>query len=232
MPRAPATPVLLLAVLLPGVLLPAVHASAENQRYELDPVHTRILVAVGHAGFSQALGTVSGSTGTLEFDPADWSTARIEAMVPLARLDFGDEGWNKATLGRRLLRVQTYPEARFVSTAVTPRDARHATVCGNLTLHGMSQPLCLDVVLNALARHPMPPFRETAGFSATGRLDRRHFGIEAWEGVVGYEVELRIEAEAVRRRDDGEAAPAPEPSGSDPDTPPHPPAADARTSPP
>jgi len=231
MSRAPATSVLLLAVLLLGMLLPASPASAEKQRYDLDPVHTRVLVAVGHAGFSQALGTVSGSTGTLEFDPGDWSTARIEAVVPLARLDFGDEGWNRAALGRRLLRVQTYPEAHFVSTAVTPRDARHATVCGNLTLHGMSQPLCLDVVLNALERHPMPPFRETAGFSATGSLDRRHFAIDAWEGVIGYEVALRIEAEAVRSRDGGDA-PTPEPSGSGPDKPPHPPAADARISPP
>lgn len=203
---------------LPAALsLAALPAAAQRYRYELDPVHTRVLVAVGHAGFSQALGTVSGSRGTLEFDPGDWSMARLEATVPLARLDFGDHDWNEAALGRRLLRAGTYPEARFVSGKVTPRDERHATVCGHLTLHGATRPLCLEVTLNAIDRHPMPPFRRTAGFSATGRLDRRDFGIDAWEGVIGHEVELRIEAEAVRASGDAtppatspdDAAPAP-----------------------
>lgn len=225
MSRAIATLPLLLAALLPA----AFPAAAEMQRYALDPVHTRVLVAVGHAGFSKALGTVSGSTGTLEFDPGDWSTARIEATVPLARLDLGDRDWNRAALGRRLLRVETYPEARFVSTGVTPRDDRHATVCGDLTLHGATRPLCLDVVLNALDRHPMPPFRHTIGFSATGRLDRRDFGIEAWEGVIGYDIELRIEAEAVLAS--GERAPVAAPRAAAEGAP-HPPADDARTSPP
>ena len=45
--------------------------------YQLDPVHTRVLFAVSHAGFSHALGTVSGSTGTLRFDPDDWSSATV-----------------------------------------------------------------------------------------------------------------------------------------------------------
>ena len=180
-------------------LLPAaVPALAQSQRYELDPVHTRVLFAVSHAGFSQALGAISGSTGTLVFDPADWAGARVEVDVPLAKLDLGDRDWNAAALGRRLLRAETYPTARFVSTSITPRDATHARVCGDLSLHGATAPLCLQVTLNALERHPMPPFRHTAGFSATGSLERKAFGIDAWEGVIGDTVELRIEAEALR----------------------------------
>ena len=134
--------------------------------------------------------------------------------------------WNAAVLGRRLLRTETYPSARFVSTSVTPLDATHARVCGDLSLHGATAPLCLEVTLNALERHPMPPFRHTVGFSATGTLDRRTFGIDAWEGVIGDTVELRIEAEAVRSRDDAPASNAaetsvaePPPSESEPDQP-------------
>ena len=78
-------------------------AWAASARYELDPVHTRVQFAVSHAGFSQALGTVSGSTGTIEFDPGDWSTARLDVSVPLQRLDLGDADWNRATLARNLL---------------------------------------------------------------------------------------------------------------------------------
>ena len=179
-------------------------AQAQVQRYELDPVHTRVLFAVSHAGFSQALGTISGSVGELEFDPSDWRSARVDVVVPLAKLDLGDPEWNAAVLGRRLLRAETYPRARFVSASVTPRDATHARVCGDLSLHGATAPLCLEVTLNALERHPMPPFRRTVGFSATGTLDRKAFGIDAWEGLIGDTVELRVEAEAVLRPGDAE----------------------------
>ena len=204
------------AVALFALLFAACPAQAQSRQYELDPVHTRVLFAVGHAGFSQALGTISGSTGTLVFDPADWRSARVEVEVPLANLDLGDPDWNAAVLGRRLLRTETYPSARFVSTAVTPLDPTHARVCGDLSLHGATAPLCLEVTLNALERHPMPPFRHTAGFSATGTLDRKAFGIDAWEGVIGDAVELRIEAEAVRSRDDAPASNAAETSVAEP----------------
>jgi polyisoprenoid-binding protein YceI len=194
-----------------ALLLLAAPAAAERQHYELDPVHTRVLVAVSHAGFSQALGTISGSTGELDFDPDDWTTARLEATVPVHRLDFGDADWNAAALGRRLLDADDHPQARFVSTTVTPRDERHAQVCGDFILRGVTAPLCLEVTLNAQERHPMPPFRRTIGFSATGSLERGDFGIDAWRAVIGQTVELRIEAEAIARRDDDDGDEAVDP---------------------
>ena len=180
-------------------------ANAANERYRLDPVHTRVLFAVEHAGFSHALGTVSGSEGVLDFDPQDWATARLEVVVPITRLDLGDGKWNQATLARNLLDGERFPQARFVSSRVEPIDASHARVFGQLTLRGVSREVALEVTLNALKRHPLPPFRRTAGFSATTTLSRADFGISAWPSVIGDKVELRIEAEAVR--DAGAEAP-------------------------
>lgn len=185
--------------------------AGEPETYELDPVHTRVLFAVEHAGFSKALGTISGSTGKLLFDRDDWRSAKLEVSVPLTRLDLGDAKWNAAALARNLLDGERHPEARFVSSAVEPVDPEHARACGELTLHGVTRPLCLDVTLNALKRHPLPPFRRTAGFSATATLSRKEFGIDAWPSVIGDAVELRIEAEAVRSRAGSEPEPS-EPS--------------------
>lgn len=173
-------------------------AHAEPARYRLDPVHTRVMFAVSHAGFSDALGTVSGSEGELWFDPDDWSAARIEVQVPMARVDLGDARWNAAVLGARLLDVQTHPQARFVSERSTRIDEDEGEVCGHLTLRGITQPLCLRVRVNQIKRHPMPPFRRTAGFSATAQLQRAAFGIDAWPSMIGDIVDLRIEAEATR----------------------------------
>lgn len=201
------------ATLLAGLLL-ATAAAAGPAHYRLDPVHTRVLFAVEHAGFSHALGTVSGSTGTLDFDPDDWTTARLQASVPLARADLGDAGWNKAVQAGNLLDVADHPTAEFVSTRIEPIAPDRARVHGTLTLHGVSREVTLEVTLNALKRHPLPPFRRTVGFSATATLSRKAFGIDAWPSVIGDEVELRIEAEAVRARADGDddATDPPEPA--------------------
>ena len=186
------------ATLLCLLAAAALTAHAERAHYALDPVHTRVLFAVGHAGFSHALGTVSGTTGTLDFDPDDLRSAHVEASVPLTRLELGDGKWNAAAM--KLLEADTHPVARFVSTRVEPIDATHATVIGTLTLNGIAQEVRIDVTFNQLRRHPLPPFRRTAGFSATTMLSRKAFGITDWPNVIGDAVELRIEAEAVRAR--------------------------------
>lgn len=164
--------------------------------YRLDPVHTRVLLGLDHAGYTTALGTVSGSTGAFAFDPGDWSRAKLEVAVPLQRLDFGDDAWNRAARG--MLDAERHPQAVFVSERVDREGDQHARACGTLTLHGTSAPFCLSVRFNQLRRAPLPPFAQTAGFSATGTLSRSAFGIDDWSKLVGDEVTLRIEVEAVR----------------------------------
>lgn len=179
------------------------------EAYALDPVHTRVMVAVEHAGFSKALGIASGSTGQVWLTPGDLAATRWDITLPLDRLDFGDAKWNAEVQAGSLLDTTRHPEARFVSTSVTPTDPQHAQACGELTVRGVTAPLCLSVTLNAVKRHPLPPFRRTAGFSAVGTLSRKAFGLGAWPNVIGDTVELRIEAEAVRARND-EPASAPD----------------------
>ena len=187
---------------LPSIVLSALLASASAfageadppARYTIDPVHTRVQFALDHAGYSRAIGTVSGSTGTVVFAPGDWSAASVDVTVPLARLDLGDDAWNRAARG--ILDTDDHPDARFVSNRIEPISPWAAKVCGDLTLHGTTRDFCLDVVFNRLARYPLPPFHRVAGFSASGHLQRSDFGIDDWASLVGDTVELRIEAEA------------------------------------
>lgn len=173
-------------------------AAPAAESYTLDPVHTRIVFAVSHAGFSEALGSVSGASGSLWLDPQDWSTARLVVEIPLDRIDLGDGKWNAAVRAPALLDTTRQPSARFVSSRVEPNGPDNARVCGDLSLRGVTRETCLEVRMNALKRHPLPPFRRTAGFSATGEISRAAFGIDAWKTVIGDRVELRIEAEAQR----------------------------------
>lgn len=207
MHRSRAVVALLFSGLLPGAAV----CADEPQDFAIDPVHTRVLLAVDHAGFSKALGTVSGSTGRVRYAEG-WAGAEVDVAVPLRALDFGDARWNAAV--QALLGTDRHPQARFVSREVAPADARSARVCGELTLAGVTRPLCLDATFNALKRHPMPPFRRTAGFSATAVLDRTDFGLDRWASMVGATVEVRIELEASR----GIGAPSTRPASTAPET--------------
>lgn len=210
MPRVHASIGLLLLPLLAGAgaLLPLT-AHAQARSWQLDPVHTRVMLAVEHAGFSKAIGTVSGSSGQLLFDPGNWHGARLDVQVPLDRLDFGDERWNRAVQAPNLLDTGNHPQARFVSSHITVRDERNARVCGTLTLRGVSAPLCMDVSFNQHRRYPLPPFRDTVGFSARAELSRSAFGASAWPNLIGDTVELRIEVEASRGGSAPDAASSP-----------------------
>ena len=83
-----------LALLLGSAALAA--RAGTPVRYEIDPVHTRVVFDIDHAGFSRAIGTLSGSQGSLQFDADDWSTATLDVIVPMQRLDMGDSGWSAA----------------------------------------------------------------------------------------------------------------------------------------
>ncbi|WP_379654920.1 YceI family protein [Pseudoxanthomonas sp. UC19_8] len=204
---------LLAALAMPGA------AWATSETYQLDPVHTRVLFSVSHAGFSQAMGTVSGSTGLIEVDPDDWSRARVQVSVPLERADLGDAAWNKAVAASNLLDVKDHPRAEFVSTRVMPRGGDHFDVVGQLTLHGVTREVTLAVTFNQLKRHPLPPFRRTVGFSATTTLSRAAFGIDAWPSVIGDAVQLNLQVEATRTREALEPAAATPADPTSPSTP-------------
>jgi polyisoprenoid-binding protein YceI len=206
-----------LSLLLLCMLALPLGVSAQPMTFQLDPVHTRLLFAVSHAGYSQALGTVSGSTGTVRFDPDDWSSASVSVSIPMKRFDLGDAGWNRAVGAPALLDVEAHPVATFVSNRIEPRDKQHAKVCGSLTFRGTARDVCLDVTFNQLKRMSLPPFRRTVGFSATTTISRKAFGMDAWQGVIGDDVGLRIEAEGELARE--QATPSPQPATDAPSPP-------------
>jgi polyisoprenoid-binding protein YceI len=199
--RALFLPPSLVASLLAASLLVAAPARAEH--FAIDPVHTRVAFQVSHAGFSRPVGTFSGVHGSLDFERGDWSHAQVDVRIPVDTLDLGDADWQKRILDPTFFNAKKFPEARFVSTKVESTGTDTATVTGDLTLHGVTHPVVLQVKFNQLARHPLT-FRRTAGFSATATLSRKDFGMDNWSRLVGDEVTLVLEVEASRERQPGE----------------------------
>lgn len=162
----------------------------------IDPVHSRILVSVDHAGFSTSMALVSVLSGRLHWDPAQPERSDVEATIDLRRLDFGDPRWNASVQGPAMLKTARYPLARFASDKVVMQPDGQLRIEGHLQLRGRAAPVILLAQPTLSRRHPLPPFRQTAGFTAQGQLQRSAYGATAWAAMVGDNVHLRLEIEA------------------------------------
>lgn len=182
-----------------GLLILAAGAQARSHDYQIDSVHSRIVLRAEHLGFSKAQGTLSGPSGWLRFDPDDFSSAQVEVTLDLARVDFGDAKWNQKLAGRTWLNQAKYPQAQFVSERIEPIDAKRFVVHGQLSFRGQTRPVRLDVTFNRMARHPLT-LKRTAGFSATATISRAAFEMDAWKSMVSDDIQLLIEVEALRKR--------------------------------
>ena len=170
------------------------------QRYRFDPIHSQIAFFVGHLGFSQAIGRVRLGPGYFSFDKDHWNSAKVDVTVNFDSLDMGDSKWTDAVKASQLLDVARYPQARFVSRSVERGEGNDGVIHGELTLHGKTVPLDLTINFNKAGRDPYT-FKDKVGFSAQASLKRGDFGIKRYQGVVGENVELRIEVEGIPDND-------------------------------
>ena len=127
-------------------------AQAKQETFAIDPVHTRLAFQVSHAGFSNPIATFSGITGVLSFDEADWSTSKVDVLIPVKTLQLGDDNWNLKILDRTFFDADAFPEARFVSTRVAMQESGRLRVDGQLTLHGRTAPVVLEASINEIGR--------------------------------------------------------------------------------
>ena len=86
----------------------------------------------------------------------------------------------------------------FVGTEFAKKDEHTGTITGNLTLRGMTKPVRLDVVLNKVGQNPLDK-KNSAGLSARGTLKRSDFGMKAFLGPIGDDIDIIIEIEAKQK---------------------------------
>ena len=174
---------------------------ARTVRYQLDPVHTRLVFFIEHFGFSKSIGTFSSPNGSLLFDEDDWTTAQLEVTIPIDSLDLGESKWNKKMLGSRWFNSKAHPQARYTSQSVTVLEDQQLKIDGELCLRGVCRAQSLLVRMNLQKRNALT-LRQTIGFSATAQVSRSAFGMKGSPSLIGDLATLYIEVEAVRKNTD------------------------------
>ncbi|MGH9125676.1 MAG: YceI family protein [Acidimicrobiales bacterium] len=177
--------------------------------WNIDPVHSEVSFSVRHMMVSKVrgrFGTFEGQIVTAT-DPAQSS---VTATVDLSSIDTNDANRDGHLRSADFFDVDTHPKMTFQSTSVAAgRDGY--VVTGDLTLHGVTKSVQLNVEVNGFGPDPFGGVR--AGFTATTEISRKEFGIEfnmpLPDGVgvvVGDKVQVTIEAEAVLQPPAGAAA--------------------------
>jgi polyisoprenoid-binding protein YceI len=171
--------------------------------WNIDPSHSAIAFSVRHMVVSKTRGRFNKWSGQLRFDAANPSASSVEVDIDPASLDTGDTQRDAHLRSADFFDVEQYPTASFRSTKVEVAGEGRYRVTGNLTVHGITQPVLLDVTYEGSGKDPWGG--ERAGFSATTTIDRKHFGLE-WNKaletgglLVGEKVELNLEIEAVKQ---------------------------------
>jgi polyisoprenoid-binding protein YceI len=173
-----------------------------NQPWKIDAAHSGIHFSVRHMLVSKVRGRFAKFGGTIELDEEDVAKSRIDVEIDAASVDTGIPERDAHLRSPDFFDAAAFPLLRFRSRSVEPQGGDRFRVLGDLTIHGVTREVTLDVVAGGRARDPWG--QERSGFEASASIDRRDFGLqwnqllEAGGVLVGNEVQIAIELEAVR----------------------------------
>jgi polyisoprenoid-binding protein YceI len=174
-------------------------AQIQAGTYAVDPGHTQVGWRVSHMGFSNYAGGFSDVSGTLDLQPKNPAASKLSIKIPVASVTTTSDKLTSELKGDQWLDAGKFPEMTFVSTKVTPEGKDKAKVAGNLTLHGVTKPVTLDVTLVGAGVNPLNK-KVTVGFEAAGTLKRSEFGVKTYVPLIGDDLHLTI-AGAFERQD-------------------------------
>jgi polyisoprenoid-binding protein YceI len=168
--------------------------------YTLEPDYAQVVFRWSHLGFSNPAAQVSQGQGTLEFDPANPTRASVQVTMPLSTLDTGVPALDEHLRSEDFFEVAKFPTASFRSTKVEQGTAQdRLRVTGDLSLHGITRPVTLDVKVLKVGSNPRTDL-PTVGFEATTTLKRSDFGLGAFVPQVSDEIQLQIISQGVEAK--------------------------------
>ncbi len=166
--------------------------------YTLDKNHTKVEFIATHFGISHVEGRFKNVTVIFSSQKEDFTDAVIEVTIDVKSIDTDIEMRDNDLKSENWFYADKYPAIVFKSTSFKKIDGKHYKLEGNITIHGMTKFILLDVTYNGKAFNPMST-KHSVGFTITGKLNRKDFsvGTGAGNSVVSDEIELISNAEFI-----------------------------------
>ncbi len=147
--------------------------AATNWNFDL--THSNVDFSVRHLLVSKVRGRFNKWSGSLLIDDANPSASSVEVQIDAASVDTSEPKRDEHLRSADFFDVEKYPHLTFKSTKVEDLGGDRLRVIGDLTLHGVTRPVILDVERGGSVRDPWGFQR--AGFTVTASVDRKDFGI-------------------------------------------------------
>lgn len=186
-------------LMLASLCLPAWAGAAT---YTVDQNHTNVAFQVRHL-FTKVKGRFDKFNGKIIFDPSAPGKVKVEGTIDAASINTNVAKRDDHLRSKDFFNVEKFPQITFVSNGATDidRSANTGKLEGQLTIHGITKPVVLDVVFLGAGEDPWGNKR--AGFSARMTISRKEFGLtwnetlEAGGVLVGDEVVIELEVEGL-----------------------------------
>lgn len=166
-------------------------------KWAADPTHSEISFKVKHMMMTNVTGTFGQFTVDAETAGEDFSSAKVSFAAQIASINTGNEQRDGHLKSADFFDAENNPELKFVSTSMTKKDDENYVLNGELTIGKVSNSVSLNVEFGGINKDPWG--NQKAGFSLTGKINRKDFGL-TWNaaletGGVLVSEEVRIAAE-------------------------------------
>ena len=169
------------------------------QTWKIDKAHSSVKFTVTHLMLSDVEGGFKDFDATISGTKADFSDAKFKFTANIASIDTDNEKRDNHLKSPDFFEADKYPTLSFESTGITKVANNKYKVAGNLTMHGVTKPVTLDLWHRGTKQHPMMK-TDVAAFQVTGTIKRKDFGVgNSPEAVVSDEVALKANGEFVKQ---------------------------------
>ena len=161
--------------------------------FQVDPVHSSVVFRIQHMGVSFFHGRFNSISGHVNLDAETPANSAVEITIDSASIDTNNAKRDDDCRGPDLLNASEFPQISFKSDSVKALGKDRYEVAGQLTFHGETKPLTVQVDQTGLGKGRGG---QMAGFETTFTIKRSDFGMDAMQGALGDEVRLTLGIEA------------------------------------
>jgi polyisoprenoid-binding protein YceI len=171
--------------------------------WQIDPAHSHVEFAVRHLMISTVRGRFGALAGSMTLDDHNPSALKLSVAIDAASIDTREERRDAHLRSADFLDTGRFPVIAFDGTGVSGNLDGSFQLRGNLTIHGVTRPVTLEVTSEGRGNDPWG--NERAGYSAKTRIRRSEFGLtwnqllEAGGVAVGDDISITIDVELVRQ---------------------------------
>jgi polyisoprenoid-binding protein YceI len=187
-----------LSALIVAIALLFAFTAAAQDTWQLDPPHSSAQFSVRHLGVSTVRGAFTKVGGTVIYDPANLAKSSIQTTIDATSVDTRVDMRDNDLRSPNYLDVKKYPTITFQSKKIEAAGAGKLKVSGDLTIHGVTKEVVLDV------DGPTPAIKDPwgnqrMGASATTKVNRMDFGVAGAPGMVGDDITITLDIEMIRK---------------------------------